>query len=38
VKCKKIIEKFDEKIRCPFCGGRIFIKLRPEMVKRVQAR
>lgn len=38
IKCKKIITKVDEKIRCPYCGFRIFVKLRPKVVKRVQAR
>jgi len=38
IKCKKTISKVDEKIRCPYCGFRIFIKLRPTVVKKVQAR
>ncbi|MCS7106053.1 MAG: DNA-directed RNA polymerase subunit P [Candidatus Aenigmarchaeota archaeon] len=38
VKCKKIVTKIDEKIRCPYCGYRIFVKLRPEVIKRVRAR
>lgn len=38
VKCKKIVTKIDEKIRCPYCGFRIFVKLRPKTVKRVHAR
>ncbi len=37
IKCKKIVQKFDEKIRCPYCGYRIFMKLRPKVVKRVRA-
>lgn len=38
IKCKKIITKIEERVRCPFCGYRIFIKVRPEVVKRVLAR
>jgi DNA-directed RNA polymerase subunit P len=38
LKCKKVIEDMEERIRCPFCGYRIFIKMRPEVVKRVQAK
>ncbi|MCD6226440.1 MAG: DNA-directed RNA polymerase subunit P [Candidatus Aenigmarchaeota archaeon] len=38
LKCGKIIEKFERKIRCPYCGYRIFVKQRPKIVKRVQAR
>ncbi|MBS3052488.1 MAG: DNA-directed RNA polymerase subunit P [Candidatus Aenigmarchaeota archaeon] len=36
--CKKIIEKLDNRIRCPYCGYRIFLKQRPVTVKRVQAK
>jgi len=38
VKCKRIVQKIDEKIRCPYCGYRIFLKLRPETIKKVRAR
>lgn len=38
LKCKKMIEKAEERIRCPYCGYRILSKMRPEVVKRVQAR
>jgi DNA-directed RNA polymerase subunit RPC12/RpoP len=39
IKCKKTVSKFEEgRIRCPYCGGRIFIKTRPRVVKRVLAR
>jgi len=38
LKCKKIIESAEERVRCPFCGYRIFSKMRPEVVKRVKAR
>lgn len=36
--CKKVTAKIDEKVRCAYCGARIMIKLRPEVVKRVLAR
>jgi len=38
VNCKRIITKLEDKVRCPYCGTRVFVKLRPEIVKRVQAR
>ena len=38
IDCKKIVGKLDEKIRCPYCGARVFVKLRPKIVKRVRAR
>jgi len=38
INCKKTIAKLGEKIRCPYCGQRIFVKQRPEVVKHVQAR
>ena len=36
--CKKVLPKMEDKIRCPYCGFRIFIKERPEIISRVQAR
>jgi DNA-directed RNA polymerase subunit P len=38
VKCKKVVSKLEDKIRCPYCGFRIFVKLRPKVAKRVQAK
>lgn len=38
VKCKRIITKIDGSVRCPYCGARILSKMRPEILKRVQAR
>jgi DNA-directed RNA polymerase subunit RPC12/RpoP len=38
LKCRKVIEDVDDKIRCPFCGYRIFSKMRPPSSKKVQAR
>ncbi|MFH8080773.1 MAG: DNA-directed RNA polymerase subunit P [Candidatus Aenigmatarchaeota archaeon] len=37
LQCGKIIEKIESKIRCPYCGYRIFVKMRPKVVKRVKA-
>jgi DNA-directed RNA polymerase subunit P len=37
MKCGKELE-LEEKVRCPFCGFRIVVKTRPEIVKRVLAR
>jgi len=28
----------EEKIRCPYCGARIFSKLRAETINKVRAR
>ena len=37
--CKKTVAKLEEnKVRCAYCGARIMIMLRPEVVKRVLAR
>jgi len=38
LKCGKVIEDFEGKIRCPYCGYRIFSKQRPKIIKKVQAR
>lgn len=38
MKCKKVVSKLEDKIRCPYCGFRIFVKVRPKVVKRVQAK
>jgi DNA-directed RNA polymerase subunit P len=39
IKCKKIVSEFIEnRIMCPYCGYRILVKVRPESIKRVQAR
>ena len=36
--CKKTIAKIEDKIRCPYCGYRIFVKQRPEVIRRIVAR
>ena len=38
VSCKKVIEMDDGKIRCPYCGFRIYSKMRPEIIRRVVAK
>ncbi len=38
VKCKKVVSKLGSRVRCPYCGYKIFVKLRPNAVKRVRAR
>jgi len=38
LKCGKEIDKIIDRVRCPFCGFRIFSKKRPKVIKRVQAR
>lgn len=37
INCGKVVPELGERIRCPYCGGRIFIKLRPSVVKKVKA-
>ena len=38
INCKRILPKLEDKIRCPYCGARIVSKMRPEVVKKVQAK
>jgi len=38
LKCRNVIDEIEERIRCPFCGYRIFVKMRAPVVKRVQAK
>ena len=38
VACKKVTSKLEDKIRCAYCGQRVFVKQRPKVVKRVLAR
>jgi DNA-directed RNA polymerase subunit RPC12/RpoP len=38
LKCKNLIEELEERIRCPYCGYRIFVKARANVIKRVRAR
>ncbi|HDH91389.1 MAG TPA: DNA-directed RNA polymerase subunit P [Candidatus Aenigmarchaeota archaeon] len=37
INCKKIVPSLEESIRCPYCGGRIFVKLRPPISKKIKA-
>ncbi|MBI2583979.1 MAG: DNA-directed RNA polymerase subunit P [Candidatus Aenigmarchaeota archaeon] len=34
--CKKEVE-IEDKVRCSYCGFRILVKARPEVVRRVKA-
>ncbi|MCW1301130.1 MAG: DNA-directed RNA polymerase subunit P [Candidatus Nanoarchaeia archaeon] len=34
---REISWKEVEKIRCPYCGGKVFFKARPKIVKRIKA-
>ncbi|MCK4634861.1 MAG: DNA-directed RNA polymerase subunit P [Candidatus Aenigmarchaeota archaeon] len=38
--CEKSVTQEDlkKRIRCPFCGYRIIVKNRPEIIKKVEAR
>ncbi|MCW1296595.1 MAG: DNA-directed RNA polymerase subunit P [Candidatus Parvarchaeota archaeon] len=38
-KCKKTVEykSIKKRPRCPYCGGKIFFKKRPDIIKRVEA-
>jgi DNA-directed RNA polymerase subunit RPC12/RpoP len=38
IACKRVMAKAEDKIRCSYCGQRVFIKLRPDVVTRVLAR
>ena len=38
ISCKKAIDKDDGKVRCPYCGFRIYSKIRPDVMRRVVAR
>jgi DNA-directed RNA polymerase subunit RPC12/RpoP len=29
---------FSQSVKCPFCGGRVLIKIRPEIPKKVEAK
>jgi DNA-directed RNA polymerase subunit RPC12/RpoP len=35
---QKTVESLKERVRCPYCGARIFVKLRPKVLKKVLAR
>ncbi len=38
ISCGKVTEKLEGRIRCPYCGYRIFMRERPKIVKKVKAR
>lgn len=31
-------EKLERRMRCPYCGGKIFFKERPHIVRKLKAR
>ena len=39
ISCGKDIKKEEmgRKIRCPYCGGKVIVKKRPKMTKKVKA-
>ncbi len=37
INCKKDVENIEGPIRCPYCGQRILVKKRPEVIKTVPA-
>jgi DNA-directed RNA polymerase subunit RPC12/RpoP len=37
--CGRLVEKLPEgRVRCPHCGSRVLLKVRPETVKKVKAK
>jgi DNA-directed RNA polymerase subunit RPC12/RpoP len=37
--CGRLVDKLPEgRVRCPHCGSRVLLKMRPETVKKVKAR
>ncbi len=40
IECKKEVEfeNLNGDVSCPYCSGRVFLKLRPKVVKKVKAR
>ena len=38
--CGKLVDlkEISKRIRCPYCGGKILFKQKPEMVRHVKAR
>mgnify|MGYP001770752921 CR=1 FL=1 len=39
INCKRIIdhETALKRVKCPYCGSKILVKLRPETIKKVKA-
>jgi DNA-directed RNA polymerase subunit P len=35
--CKKEVKKIEDRVRCPYCGQKILVKVRPEIIKTVKA-
>jgi DNA-directed RNA polymerase subunit RPC12/RpoP len=42
IKCGEILDRdtldFSQSVKCPFCGGRVLIKVRPPISKKVEAK
>jgi len=42
IKCGRILDKdsldFSQSVKCPFCGARVLVKVRPPLPKKVEAR
>jgi DNA-directed RNA polymerase subunit RPC12/RpoP len=37
--CGRQVEKLPEgRVRCPHCGSRVLLKVRPDVVRKVKAR
>lgn len=37
VNCKKEVKEIEDRVRCPYCGQRILVKARAEVIKTVKA-
>jgi len=37
ISCKKEIGTIEEDVRCPYCGQRILVKKRPDVIRTVKA-
>lgn len=38
ISCGKVTEKLEGRIRCPYCGYRIFMKEKPKVVRKVKTK
>ncbi|MGC8567743.1 MAG: DNA-directed RNA polymerase subunit P [Candidatus Micrarchaeia archaeon] len=36
VKCGKVINKIGNFVRCPYCGGKILVKSRPQIPREIK--
>ncbi|HLC58907.1 MAG TPA: DNA-directed RNA polymerase subunit P [archaeon] len=37
ISCKKEIKEVEDHIRCPYCGQRVLVKARADMLRTVKA-